>query len=289
MGEIVYVDLLFLINFSMDFLCFYLLSRILSQRMSLPRVLIASAIGGIYSDIVLFADVDTVLGIFIDVSICVVMNAIAFLEKRGLKRLPIYVGLYFAVSMALGGVMTAVFNLLNRVDIPIEESTQSGISILNFALLAGVSALITLIGGRIFKKKITEKTAELCICIRGKTKVLKGLSDSGNLLYDPIGRTPCIVCDLESVKDILPKGIYYAASSKGPLGVHLADSFECKGVRILPVTTASGEGMLIAIRPDEIKIVTSSGQRSIDAYIALGEVRDISCGCKALIPTELMI
>ena len=45
----VYADVLFLINFSMDYLCLYITARVLHRKMTLWRILSASALGGIYA------------------------------------------------------------------------------------------------------------------------------------------------------------------------------------------------------------------------------------------------
>ena len=101
MGEIVYVDLLFLINFSMDFLCFYITSRIMSTKLSSGRAVLASALGGIYSDIALFISVGTTLGVIIDLAVCALICAVAFYKRKEGRRLYLHILVYFAVSMAL--------------------------------------------------------------------------------------------------------------------------------------------------------------------------------------------
>ena len=283
MGEVVYVDLLFLINFSMDFLCFYVASRILSVKLSPIRATLASVIGGVYSDIALFLPVGRVLGLVIDVTVCGIMCAVAFYKKKEGARLFLHILVYFAVSMALGGFMTAIFNLLNQVDIPVEESNTDGISVVSFAVLAGVSAIITLIGGRFFKAKNLQRKAELEILIDGKSKKINGIFDSGNLLREPISSKPCIVCDREALRDIVPFSIYMASKN----GMKTIDGASYLGVRLVPIKTARGDGMLVALLADNIKIEVDGKVHSVDAYVALGELGEVSDGARALIPIEL--
>ena len=285
MGEIVYVDLLFLINFSMDFLCFYITAKILSERLSLPRALIASALGGIYSDIALFVDVGQIFALIVDITVCIIICAVAFGRRKKLRQMPMHALVYLAVSMALGGFMTAIFNLLNRADIPMAESRGGGISLGSFALLAGVSAAITLVGGRFFKGKSTQMISEVKININGRYKSLRGMADSGNLLCEPISGSPCIVCDATSLREILPVGVYEAATTT----IDKLNVCECKGIRLVPAKTASGSRMLVAIRPKEIIISTEKGEKEVDAYVALGEVGSLADGCDALVPTTLVI
>ena len=54
MGGEVYADLLFLVNFSMDYLCAYLTAAMLRRRAEPWRLLISSTVGGIYAVLALF-------------------------------------------------------------------------------------------------------------------------------------------------------------------------------------------------------------------------------------------
>lgn len=283
MGEVVYVDLLFLINFSMDFLCFYITSKILSVKLSAVRAVLASVVGGIYSDISLFLSFGYIWGLLIDVAVCAVMCIIAFYKRKEASRLFLHILVYFAVSMALGGFMTAIFNLLNQVDIPIDENEGDGISVISFALLAGLSAIITLVTGRFFKAKSLEKKAELEIVINGKSKRLKALFDSGNLLREPISAKPCIVCDREALRDIVPFSIYVAAKND----MRMIDGASYSGIRLVPIKTAGGNGMLVAIPADDIRIEVDGKVHCVEAYIALSELGNIADDARALIPIEL--
>jgi sigma-E processing peptidase SpoIIGA len=224
------------------------------------------------------------LGIIIDLAVCALMCAVAFYKKKEGRRLYLHILVYFAVSMALGGFMSALFNLLNQVDIPTTESNTDGISVLSFAMLAGVSAVITIVGGRLFKSKSIEKSAELEIVISGKSKTVKGIFDSGNLLREPISAKPCIVCDREAIRDIVPYPIYKASKNN----IRALDGTASSGIRFVPIKTAGGSGMLVAISAEQINIKVDGRRHSVDAYIALGELGAVSEGAYALIPIELV-
>ena len=98
MGRTVYVDLFFLINFSMDFLCFFLAGKLLERKMSLPRMLIASALGGIYANVSLLLSLGGILGVVIDVAVCMIMCLIAFWRNGGVIKK--HLGLYSYLDSA---------------------------------------------------------------------------------------------------------------------------------------------------------------------------------------------
>ena len=70
MREEVYADLLFLINFSMDFLCLYFTARFLRRRMRLALITSAAIIGGIYSVASLFLPFAKLEILLCDVAVC---------------------------------------------------------------------------------------------------------------------------------------------------------------------------------------------------------------------------
>ena len=290
MGEIVYVDLLFLINFSMDFLCFYLCSVILSRKLSAMRAVGASVVGGIYSDVALFIEMPRIWALVTDIGVCALICLIAFYKKGKARDIPVLTIVYLAVSMALGGFMTAIFNLLNKADIPLgQEGGGDGISVWSFALLAGISAVITLVGGRFFKRKSQQKVSQLSIKNLGRSISVRGLTDSGNLLREPISSKPCIICDISALEKILPESVIKAARERDVSALWQIPHSENLGIRVIPIKTAGGEGMLLAFRADELKINCGHGERDIDAFIALSDIKDGADGCEALVPSELLV
>ena len=86
MGQTVYVDLLFMINFSMDFLCFFLAAKLFGIKLAIGRALLASAIGGAYSVTALFISVTKITAFAIDVGMCALMCAICFGGRRKTER-----------------------------------------------------------------------------------------------------------------------------------------------------------------------------------------------------------
>lgn len=288
MGETVYVDLLFLINFSMDYLCFYLCSAILSRKLSAGRAVIASAIGGLYSNVALFVSLPAVWEVLLDVSVCVFMCAVAYYEKGKLKVLAVHVAAYFVISVALGGAMTAIFNFLNRLELPLGETGSDGISVWSFAILALLSALMTLAGGRFFKRKSQTRTAKVIISIRGKSVCLDAICDSGNLLREPISGKPCVVCDLGALRRIIPPSYCQAVGKDSVRDIERIPYPEARGIRIVPIRTASGEGSLLAFRADKIEVDTGKERHEVDAYVAIGRMGGTKSIESVLLPPELL-
>ena len=282
MEKTVYADLLFLINFSMDFLCFYISSKILSFKLSPLRAVIGSALGGVYSVAVLFLPSFYGLSFLIDIAVGFLMCLVVWgIARRG----DVFLGfmLYFAVSMALGGFMTAIFNLLNRLGFDkIDVGSGDGISVWLFAIIALISGAVTLIGGRFFRRRSSERSAELEISYGGRTKRISAFVDTGNLLSEPISGKPCVIADVKELDGFLPSEIL-SASARGGVTL-LASGAHARNIRLVPAATATGEGLLVALKVDKMRIDAGRGMYETDALLALTSLE----GKAALIPASLL-
>ena len=286
----VYGDLLFLINFSMDFLCFYITSLLLHRRLPLLRAAISSALGGVYSVASLFLTVGKGVATVIDLSACLVMCAIVFCEKKGgTKRVIGGSALYLFVSMVVGGVMTALYSIMNRSEL-LSGGVQSdeGITVWIFAVLAIISGVATVFGGRFFRASSSEREVTLELGNLGKRVRIRALSDSGNLVRDPISGRAVIIATLRSSGELIPCEMLPAFENACDIE-RLPISVASK-IRLIPTSGVVGESLLAAIRINEIKVIYGGGKRekSLDALVSFVDKNDFS-GYDAVIPQEVMI
>ncbi len=276
-GIVVYADLLFLIDFSMDLLTFYIVSKILRRRISFPRMVSASAMGGVYSVASLPLE-RSIFSFIFGIFVCFVMCMTALLGKRweNFTKMPLYTGLFFVVSSLLGGMMTAFYSLLNRNPLT-PEADKNDLSLWVFAIGALASGAATLMGSNLMSKTSKARHGDLKIVIGGRQGKFSGLSDSGNLLRDPIGGKAVIVLDCDKAGRTFPLLFCREGAIPSELAVR---------VRMIPVRTASGSGLLTAVRPDKITLTCDGEEREIDALVAASKEK-ISCsGSDAVIPLE---
>ncbi len=285
MVQTVYIDLYFLINFSMDFLCFFLTAKLLSVKLPFGRTLVAAALGGVYANLALFLPVSTLFALFIDMAACALMCTVALLRPREVRRLPLYILVYIAISMVLGGAMTALFHLFNRLELPLGDAEPDGISVWLFALLALVSGLITHLCGRFFSKRSARRHAELHIGYNGSSRALHALCDTGNLLREPISGKPCIVVESDRLRGLLPADLLGAAKEEHAPSASLLSRYTGR-IRLIPAQSATGNRMLLAFRPDRVTVDSGHGPHEVDALIV---PTVLSNTADALLPPELLL
>ena len=287
MEQTVYVDLFFLINFSMDFLCFFLTSRLLSYRFSVKRTLLAAAVGGIYACVALFWGLSGLWSLLADLAACGAISAVAVFRRGNGREVAGYAVVYAACSIVLGGFMTVLFSLFNRLGLDGmlgEEGDGDGISVWLFALLALISGALSMFGMKLFKRKSTRQRGRVEIMYGDRRIILDALCDSGNLLTDPISAKPCIVAEKEEVKKILPQGVA-AVIDNGRLD--MLSKRDVGRVRVIPAQTVSGGGILYALKVDRVRLDMGKGWCDADALIALCRLERNADGAKALVPSTL--
>ncbi len=291
MVQDVFADLLFLINFSMDYICLYITVKILHQKIKLSRILLSSAIGGIYSVAALFLPFSSAIELLVDAVICILMCVIAFAGKgRPASKILLYGFLFTGVSMMVGGCMTAIFNALSKLDLPLYDIPSDNISTYLFAILAAIAGIISLRSGQIISHRSSIKKCRLTITFCNKKFEFSGLCDSGNLVRDPISHKPVIFLDRKRLQSEIDLS-FMDEYAKG----HLPKDSPCKSLRLIMINTASGTSVLVAAVPQSIELYDMDKKSksppdviTLDALIAPTDILKNSDGYDAIVPAEII-
>ena len=294
MEQDVYADLLFLINAGMDGLCFCLCGRLLHRKIPPLRTMLASALGGVYAVAALFLPLGQASAFLVDVLVCLALCAVVFATSSGhaLREIALGTPVFLAVSMVMGGIMTALFNLLNHAgvaDLLPDLTTEDGPSAWLFLLLAAVAGLSAAAGGRFFRRSAAVRVCRVVVELDGRTVTLDGMTDSGNFMKDPLGGLPVIAVNDRAVRPLLSASLQRALEKEHPDLSALSLTPDGRRIRAGPCSTAAGGRMLIAILPDRLWIASESGTphevRALIAPTALSSAPHR----QALVPPELML
>ena len=288
MEQTVYGDLLFLINFSMDFLCLYFVARLLARPFSIPRVTLAAALGGFYSVASLFFTLG-IRGRMIDLLFGVLLCIVAFGRKtEGVSSLALLSGAFVLASMLLGGIMTAIFNLMNRASPPLDSFVDdNSIPLWLFALVTASSSFITLIGGRFLRRRAQIPVAQVEIRLGNRKTVIHAMCDSGNLLRDTVSGRPVIVADVKNAVNLLPADCNGITEWNADTVRVLPPSLAARA-RLIPTSSVGADGIMLALRPDSVVIRSGSRTHSADALIGFANIRCPLHTCTAILPPELL-
>ncbi len=265
-GLILYADVLFAINFSMDFLALFICSMIMHARTSKKRIIISSAIGGMFGLLDIILPINHILGVIISLLVGFIMCAIAYIEKNK-KRLVVLYIMFWAVSAGLGGLMSLTYTLFNKLfsEIIVKYSPGNAYNSARFLIILSITAIVSIIFSRIFSSKKDVKSAEIEIKLDNNKFKIVALCDSGNMLTDPILAKPVIlVSEKSKIGDVIKKKDDYKK-------------------RIIPYKDVSGGGILKGVIPDEVKVQN----KTVDAIIAPINNKNFA-GYEALVPAKLI-
>ena len=279
-GITVYGDVLFLINFSMDFLVLFCVSKILHLKQKPWLIVLSSALGGVYGVAALFIE-NVFLTVVCNIAAAAVMCLIAFPRARGFTFLKCS-ALFYGISLLTGGGITAAYLLLHRIwrgaDVnPDTPAVLSDIPLGTFCILGVVSVIASYVTGRIFGRQSGKK--EIKVRIKGKRgeAVCRCLSDSGALLCEPLTGSPVIIVKLGCIKRCVDGELFTALSSPD-----LSETAE--GLRLIPSRGVGGDRLLPGFQPVSVSI-KGCERRAVVAVVA----EDDLGGFDGIVPASLCI
>ena len=185
---IVYLDLVFLINFIMDF---YILSGVkflLRLNTKLYRIILGAIVGG-FTIFILFFNISSLILNIIKLLISILMTFVSFGKSKFFNKL-FYL---YIISIFLGGSIYLINDTLGY-EVNSFIFINNGYSI-NLIILLLMSPLIIFLYVKEFlklKKKINT-IYKVAIIFKNKEINLEGFLDTGNKLIDPYFKRPIIL------------------------------------------------------------------------------------------------
>lgn len=251
MGIVIYVDLLFVINFFVTFFLLLITSKISKKDYSVLRFILASALGGLYSLIILVDDMNELLLLGTKIAACLLIVFAAFKFTR-LKNYCFTVLLFLAANFIVLGVVVGAYFLFGSERIAVHNSViYFDIGARGIIISAFCAYVISCAAVRLYNRRLSsEELFTLVIENNGSSVTMFALSDTGNKLREPFSDSPVIVADESLCRPLVDE----------------------KRVRAIPASTVNGGGILMAFKPDKIILKSSKGREVIEnAYVALSD------------------
>lgn len=285
--DTVWGDLLFFVNFCMDFQCLFLTAKLLHRPFSLWRAALFSALGAFYAVAALFIEAPGWMAFLTDLAVCFLMCTGTFLSKK-CNTVSVFLPflVYFGVSFAVGGAMSGMGALLARLDLPLAVSGQQ-VSGGAFFLLAAAGGICTFLWGRMSRRRAGQMRALLRVGIEDEALSLPAMVDTANLLADPVSGKP-VVLVREGALDGLLSSALLGALRGGLAAVGSLEPAQARRVRLLHAQGAMGEGLLVAIAPDWALLDVGKGGIAVDLLLAPCKLHTGFDECQALLPVELI-
>lgn len=277
--QTLYIDVYFLINFTVDVLALYFASRFSGVKSTVLRLVLSGAVGSAFACAVVLLNFRGVLFLLALVLSSLLISFIFGGKITHLHRFKLFSS-FLIFETLIGGLVSFSYSLLDKYMYPNlreEEMGAENRSVLLLALLVLLAFGIIRIMFLLFSGIKSEKRAEIKICFLGKAVKLLALVDSGNLVRDPMSAKPVIIVKKGAVKHLL-------GNCESP---EVSEDINVRArVRLIPVEGVGGSKMLVGVRSDFVEL--DGGRRISEIVIALdNELGDFG-GFNALMPAALL-
>lgn len=270
-NTVIYIDILFVINFIMDFIILWATSKFTGFATTFKRLLLASIFGASYSIIVYFPSIYSGFqSLLIKLLFSIFMIIIVFYPQTK-KRFFQAVAYFYMIAFAAGGAMFAAVYLLDNQYTVFTEAFGDLFyirSVSHSLLLVAIAASVIIgkYGTKYIKANFFKHMFQIpvIICLGENKVAIKTLVDTANELFDPISGKPVMIAELEVLKQLISKEQFdilqkYINGDINTLINCLADTPLATRIRVIPYTSIGKQkGMLLGIRPDEVIIVQNN-------------------------------
>ena len=280
--QVLYLDVFFLINLTVDLLSLFFATRILHIKSSMVRLVCTSVIGSVSAIIDVFlADVAFLRPI--NSAVFLVLTAILISKDIGIIRRIKFLLAIVVIELVIGGLVYYGYGLLDRYFGELSElfpksEENRGALIFSIIILLAIGVLKLLI--MIFSSHASARAVGVRIRISDYVIQTDALVDSGNLVKDPMNMNPVMFIKPELAREVLPSEIT-ELSMLDSLALDLR-----RRVRLVPVSRGERTQIMTGLRADSVEVLTEKGSASVDLTVVIDREGGKFGGYDALIPLD---
>lgn len=266
---VLYADVLFLVDFSMDTVTIWLTSKLIHYPIKTVRCAVSAGMGALVSTVLTALEVGAGLSLILGVVTSLLMCLAAF-GFCGVFNFAKRCAVLWTVGMVLGGSMTFLLSrgTYSRVyaDTP---QTESSVHLFPFA--AALCSVFIWFLRRVSRKR----NVRVKITFDSRTVDVIGIVDSGNILKDPITGDGVIIVSRDLLPEKLQIGDFFDTDE-------LTEKNLAGKTRLIPVTSVTSSKMLLALRPDSVKL----DGREVKCLLAISDENENKNLC--IVPEGIM-
>lgn len=261
--KVIYADVLFAINLSVDYLLLFGTARLAGAKFERLKGLSGAFLGAAYSFIIFF-DIQKSVFVLSKIAVSAIMVVLTF-GKRKISETARLTAIFYICGFIFSGFMMLMNSLFGADEFFVKGGIiYFELSAMEIVISGTVAFAITEIMRRLFRHGEAEGKSIVKICYGGRSTVLKGFTDTGNSLCEPISGSPVAVAFWDSVMKILPEET--AAEIEND---ELSTDIRIKSVFC---RTVSGTAMLKAFRPERFLVRNENGEfEAEDILVAISK------------------
>lgn len=259
----VYIDVLFVINFVVNYVLLLITGKIMRREIKNSRLFLASVLGAFYACFMFFPQIKFMYGF----SFKIIASLGLILVSYGTKNVRLFLKtafVFYLSSFVFGGVTLAIFYFTDA-GLKYGGALNNGIfyfnlpwKILFFSCL--FAYIVVKVGFGIYKRDKNFSYKRIKVVFLKNSAYLNALVDTGNLLMDPITNSPVVVAEFESVKTLLPPALIklFKEDKENDLQMvsdAVKDTEIEKRLRMIPFSSLGAQnGIMLGFKPDSVSV-----------------------------------
>lgn len=279
-----YIDVYFLINFTVDLLSLYFAARFSKIPTTIKRLIIASLFGALSAVGIVFLPENTLLK-FVAAAVGLLLIGFIAPKKITLRRKIKYIFAFLIFEALVGGAVTFIWGLLDQYISDFFNGFEGGavnrkMLFLSLIVLLSIGVFKMLVS--LFTNVETEESVDLEIRFLNKTAIVSAFVDSGNLAVDPMDMTPVLLIKKEIAEGIMPVNIDQICD------IDSLDRHIKKRIRLIPISRGGETHVLVGVKVDSVKIIKGDFAEEIAVTLAIDKEGGTFGGYKALMPSAAL-
>ena len=278
--RVFYIDVYFLINFTVDLLALYFSAALLHIPVHRIGLTVAAAVGAIFATAAVLLYERTVL-VFALAFLSLFVMVILVSRGASLFRRLRLILLFFLFQLLIGGIVHWGYGVLEKGlgDIRLAGGIENrGLLYLSVLILLAIGILRFSMG--FLSHARAEKSLFVEIFVGEKSYAGAALVDSGNFLRDPFDGTAVVLIKPSAARRLLPEP--FLSENTEALGAEYQ-----KKLRLIPVRVMGVQRILFGLRPDRFYIVRGGRREQIRVIIAYDKEEGSFEGYSVLIPSAV--
>lgn len=279
--QTVYLDVYFLINFSVNGIALYF-AAMLVKIPTRPLRLISLAFIGATVAVALLTVFNNGLVPSLMLSLLYLI-AVACLCSAGIKcmRRIKLVFIFMFLEIVVGGVAQLAYNALDRylypvLSVAVSEPENRRLLLISLIILLSVGIFKMLIS--FFSGRASTYSVDVRIGLNGKSIETDAFVDTGNLARDPMDSSPVLIVKSCALKDLLDDVDEFVARPQY--------SSKLKNrLRLIPINTKEKTDILIGFKADNVSVRVGDRLEPVRVTVAIDKEGGSYDGCYALMPS----
>lgn len=273
-----YIDVYFMINFTVDILAVFIAARMVHMKMNIKKLVLSGICGAILATVELFLN-SRIARIGLGAIFFILLLLIFSGGVSILRKIKFLISFYIAAFL-ISGVVEFIYGLMDKY---ISASFLEGASTTNRKAIIFSLIILLVIGAlrlfiMMFSEAVNEKSTRIRIELAGKSIEVDALIDTGNLVKDPMNMSPVIFLKRSIAEEIIPISVIELSHIDS-----LGSDFR-KRIRLIPVTRSTETHVMTGVRVDKVLFIKDKFKEEVNATIVIDKEDGTYGGYYALAP-----